>query len=110
VASPPGSVESAIHRYARGIESQTVDKLKEAYPGLTDEQQKAWEMTWAKATRLKAKIADLKVTGTDGDQADAEFRLNVTFDYPDGTPGSNPQQQHAQLKRTPNGWQIVSIR
>jgi hypothetical protein len=110
VASPPGSVESAIHRYARGIESQTVDKLKEAYPGLTDEQQKAWEMTWAKATRLKAKIADLKVTGTDGDQADAEFRLNVTFDYPDGTPGSNPQRQHAQLKRTPSGWQIVSIR
>jgi serine/threonine-protein kinase len=108
--TPPGSVESAIHRYARGIESLTVDKLKEAYPGLTDEQQKAWEITWAKATRLKANVADLKVTGTDGDQADAEFRLNVTFNYPDGTPGSNPQRQHAQLRRTPNGWQIVSIR
>ncbi|HET9010497.1 MAG TPA: hypothetical protein VFN38_01720, partial [Gemmatimonadaceae bacterium] len=106
-----GSVESAIHRYARGIESQAVDKLKEAYPGLTDEQQKAWEMAWAKATRLKATVADLKVTGTDGDQADADFQLNVTYEWGDGSRGVNPpQRQHAQLRRTPNGWQLVSVR
>ena len=110
MASPPGSVEGAIHRYARGIESQAVDKLREAYPGLTDEQQKLWETNWARSTKLKASVTNLTVTGTDGDQADAEFRLNVTFDQDGQRISTPPQRQHAQLKRTPNGWQIVSIR
>ena len=107
----PGSVENAISRYARAIESGTVDKLKEAYPGLTEDQQKVWETTvFSRATRIKAAVKDVKAT-TDRDEAEAEFLLNVTFDYPDGTRGSiAPQRSHASLKRTSTGWQVVAIR
>jgi hypothetical protein len=46
----------------------------------------------------------------DGDVAEADYRLNVTFDYASGSPGSIPLQQHATLKRGPSGWQIQAIR
>ncbi len=107
----PGSVENAINRYARAIESGSVDKLKEAYRGLTDEQQKVWETTvFSRATKIKAAIRDVS-TRTDRDAAEVDFLLNVTFDYADGTRGSiAPQRSHATLAQTALGWQIISIR
>ncbi|HUQ45077.1 MAG TPA: serine/threonine-protein kinase [Gemmatimonadaceae bacterium] len=110
-AVAPGSLAGAIARYTRAIEAKSVDMLKEAYPGLTEDQQKFWETNvFSRATRIKAQVVDLKTT-TDGDAAEADFRLNVTFDYGDAQRGSiGPQQQHAKLTRTGSGWQIVSIR
>jgi ketosteroid isomerase-like protein len=109
VAAPPGSVESAIRRYARAIEDRSVDKLKEAYPRLTDDEQRQWETNvFAIATKLKASIVDLR-TNVDGDAAEADYRLDVTFDY-NGSPAGQSKQQHATLKRVSGGWQIQSIR
>ena len=110
VAAAPGSVESAIDRYVRAIEAKSVDMLKEANPGLTEVQQKFWETNvFSRATRIKATVGDLKARA-DTDAAEADFRLNVSFEYGDGQQGSLPtQQQHATLTRTPNGWRIVSI-
>ena len=107
----PGSLAGAITRYTRAIEAKSVDMLREAYPGLTEDQQKFWETNvFSRATRIKAQVVDLKTT-TDGDAAEADFRLNVTFDYGDAQRGSiGPQKQHAKLTRTGSGWQIVSIR
>jgi serine/threonine-protein kinase len=107
----PGSVESAINRYARAIESGSVDKLKEAYPGLTDEQQKGWETTvFSKATRIKAAVSNVK-TSTDKDAAEVDLLLNVAFDYADGQRASIPPlRQHVKLTRSAAGWQIASIR
>ena len=109
--STPGSVESAISRYARAIESGTVDKLKEAYPGLTDDQQKMWETgVFSRATRIRAAVRNVKTT-TDRDDAEAEFVLNVSYELADGSSGSiTPQRSHASLKRTATGWQVVAIR
>jgi hypothetical protein len=40
-----------------------------------------------------------------------DFLLNLSFDYANGGQrGSMPLQQHATLRRTPSGWQILSIR
>jgi hypothetical protein len=105
----PGSVESAIGRYARAIEDKSVDKLKEAYPKLTDDEQRQWETNvFAIATKIRASIVDLK-TNVDGDVAEADYKLKVTYDY-NGSPGGDSKQQHATLKRVPGGWQIQSIR
>ena len=105
----PGSIDGAIARYARAIESGTVEGLKEAYPGLTDAQQKLWENTWARSSKVKATVTDV-VTQVDKDEAAANFRLTVSFDYPDGQPGSMEQRLLAELKKTPSGWQINKIR
>jgi serine/threonine-protein kinase len=106
----PGSLEDAINRYARAIESGTVDKLKEANPGLTDEQQKTWETTvFSRARKIKATVEGMS-SRADGDAAEVEFRLNLAIDASDGQHMTIPtQRQHATLKRTPDGWQIVSI-
>ena len=110
-AAEPGSVHSAIERYARAIESGSVDKLKEANPGLTDEQQKFWETNvFARATKIKAAVTDMRST-TEGNDAEVNFRLSVTFDYSDASRGSiAPQRQHARLSRSSSGWTIASIR
>jgi serine/threonine-protein kinase len=110
-AAIPGSVQAAINRYAKAIESGRVDQLKEAYPGLTDKQQKFWEENvFAIAGKVTATVKDVKTTEA-SDTAEADFRLNVGFEYSAGSSGSlRPQQQHATLTRTTNGWQIVSIR
>jgi serine/threonine-protein kinase len=108
--SSPGSVESAIGRYARAIEERSVDKLKEAYPKLSDDEQRFWEMNvFAIATKIRAFISDLKPS-VDGETAEADYKLNVTFDYATGSPGSLQQLQHATLTRGSGGWQIQSIR
>jgi serine/threonine-protein kinase len=112
VVSAPGSVEHAVDRYARGLESLSVDRLKEAYPGLTEAQKKDWETTFGKATKIKATVADLRTTSIDQDDAEVEFRLNTTI-FSEGQPtgmSSQPQRLHATLKRSSSGWQIVSIR
>ena len=109
-AVKPGSVEGAIARYARAVESGSVDKLKEAYPGLTDKQQEFWETkVFAKATTIKAAVRNMKTT-TDRDVAEVDFLLSLTFDYSDGQRGSIPLKQHVNLTRTTVGWQIASIR
>jgi hypothetical protein len=97
-------------RYARAIEERSIDKLKEAYPKLNDDEQRYWETNvFAIATKVRAVVSDLK-PNVDGETAEADFRLNVTFEY-NGSPGSlPPMQQHATLKRGPSGWQIQSIR
>jgi len=106
----PGSVEGAINRHARAVESGSVDKLREAYPGLTDTQQEFWETkVFAKATTIKAAVRDVKTT-TDRDAAEVDFLLNLTFDYADGQRGSIPLPQHVTLTRTTAGWQIAAIR
>jgi len=111
VTSPPGSVGDAIERYARGIESLSVDRLKEAYPGLKENEQKQWETTFGKLTRIKATVANINTNSITADDADVEFRLNTTYYYVDGSaPASNPQSLRATLKRSPGGaWHIASI-
>jgi serine/threonine protein kinase len=110
-AATPGSVESAIHRYARAVESSSIDRLREAYPGLTDKQQQFWETkVFATATGIKAAVREVKAA-TSGDAAEADFLLNISYDYVNGgARGSMPLQQHASLKKMPSGWQIVAIR
>jgi serine/threonine-protein kinase len=107
----PGSVESAMGRYARAIEERSIDKLKEAYPKMSDDEQRYWETNvFAIATKVRAVVSDLK-PNVDGETAEADYRLNVSFEYASGSPGSlPPMQQHATLKRGQGGWQIQAIR
>jgi hypothetical protein len=109
VASP-GSVEAAVNRYARGIESMTVDRLKEAYPGLTDDQQKSWENVWAKTTKVRATVTQLNVSMLEKDVAEASFRLNVSYVDATGSPTTMPPSSlRATLKHSASGWQIDQI-
>ncbi|MFI5256954.1 MAG: protein kinase [Gemmatimonadales bacterium] len=108
VSSP---VKAAIRRYADAIESMRVDKLREAYPNLTVEQQKSWEDNmFSKATRIQASVRYGKMTETPT-KAEVDFTLRLSPTYRGNAPGNVLQQLHASLSKTPSGdWQITDIR
>lgn len=104
-----GSVEAALQNYARAIESKRVDQLREAYPGLTDKQQESWEKgAFRVAEEITAHVRNVKPS-IDGDAADAQFTLVVSYAYRGSGPAGATLRQHARLKRTATGWSIISI-
>ena len=107
----PSPVKDVIGRYAKAIQSLSVDKLKEAYPNLPQKQQEMWEKSvFGIATSATTSVRYGAVAKSD-DRADVDFTLSVGFRYANGTRGSIPPlHQHATLLRTPSGWQIVEIR
>jgi kynureninase len=87
-----------------------IDKLREAYPNLTDKQEAIWSKTFGIATSVDTKVKYGAITRTD-DRAEVDFTLNVSFRYANGTRGSSPPaRQHATLQNTSSGWKIVEIR
>jgi hypothetical protein len=108
-AIKPGSVHAAIMRYAHAIDSASVSKMKDAYPNLTDEQQKSWEKNvFARATRIRTSVHFGHVK-EDKNTAEADFVLHVTYDL-ESSKGSTQLRQHALLTKTPKGWQITEIK
>ena len=107
----PSSVKLAIQRYAHAIESMRVDKLREAYPNLTRQQQEFWENgVFGIATHVNASVRYGKMTETP-DKAEVDFTLRVSYTYKGNTRGNNPPQQlHATLAKTTLGWEISQIR
>ena len=87
-----------------------IDRLREAYPNLTDKQEAIWSKTFGIATSVDTKVKYGAITRTD-DRAEVDFTLNVSFRYANGTRGSSPPaRQHATLQNTSSGWKIVKIR
>jgi serine/threonine-protein kinase len=106
----PRPIKDAIDGYANAIESMRIDKLREAYPNLTDKQEAIWSKTFGIATSVSTTVRYGAITRTD-DRAEVDFTLNVNFRYANGTRGSSPpQRQHATLQNTSSGWKIVDIR
>ena len=106
----PTPVRDAIGRYANAIESMRTDKLKEAYPNLSDKQAEMWSKTFGIATGVNTSVRYGAITKTD-ERAEVDFTLNVGYKFADGRRGSvPPMHQHATLLKTPTGWQIVEIK
>ena len=87
-----------------------MDKLREAYPGLTSDQQKGWETgVFAIANAIKASVTYNSVT-KHKDGAEVDFTLTLAYDYP-GSTGSLPRmKQHAILQESDGVWQILEIK
>lgn len=106
----PATVKTAISRYAHAIESGQVGELRKAYPAMTDDQQKVWEKNvFAIATGIQVQVT-YGPSSQDGDSAEADFTLHVTYNYNSSRGSTPPLQQHATLKRVGEEWQIISIR
>jgi hypothetical protein len=105
----PGSVQAAIDAYAHAIASGRVDRLKEAYPNLSPEQQESWEKNvFARASRIKATVR-MGAVAEKETTAEADFSLNLTYDLESGQT-SSPLKYHATLAKTPKGWQIMDLK
>ena len=105
------AVRSVIVRYAKAIESGNIGTLRNAFPGMTPQQENNWEKTFfARAEKIAAPIR-YGATRITRDTAEAEFTLllNILIKGTQESFGS-PLRQHATLVRQGNVWRIVALK
>ena len=103
-------IHSVIGSYSRAIESRDLAALREAYPGLTPEQQRAWETFFGNVRDLQTtlQIETLKVEGPI-----AEVRVNGAYAYHNRSLNRDertPISFEAVLTRNREGWRLDAIR
>ena len=105
-ASDREQIEAAIERYARAIESRNLDRLRSAYPGLTQQQADAWQAFFETVADLSISLTVTAVETT-GDLATADVEAVQEF-------RTNRQARRnftfrATLERAASGWRITRI-
>ena len=99
-------IEAALERYARAIESRNLDRLRSAYPGLTQQQADAWQAFFENVADLSISLTVTAVETT-GDLATADVEAVQEF-------RTNRQARRnftfrATLERAASGWRITRI-
>ena len=105
-ATDTEQIEAALERYARAIESRDLDRLRSAYPGLTQQQADAWQAFFDNVADLSISLTVTAVETT-GDLATADVEAVQEF-------RTNRQARQnftfrATLERTASGWRITRI-
>jgi hypothetical protein len=107
----PASPQSAIERYARAIESGSVDQLKRAYPGLTGPQQLYYQQSiFENGKNIKTEVR-YGTVNKGKNTAEVDFTMIVKFSSSSSNERTTlpPRHQHAALRRTARGWQLVAL-
>jgi len=105
-ATDTEQIEAALERYARAIESRNLDRLRSAYPGLTQQQADAWQGFFDNVADLTISLTVTAVETT-GDLATADVEAVQEF-------RTNRQARRnftfrATLERATSGWRITRI-
>jgi serine/threonine-protein kinase len=105
------AVRAAIVRYAKAIESGDVEKLRAAYPALSQHQQEFWQKNvFAIAERIKAGVR-YGATTVVKDTAQADFSLRLSFvSKPSKQEETRVLSQRGTLVRQGTGWRLSSVR
>ncbi len=105
-ATDTEQIEAALERYARAIESRNLDRLRSAYPGLTQQQADAWQAFFDNVADLTISLTVTAVETT-GDLATADVEAVQEF-------RTNRQARRnftfrATLERATSDWRITRI-
>ena len=105
-----GAVHSAVTRYGNAIKSGDIKKLLAVFPGMSPQQQNAWEknvFSQASAFTGSLTFGDTKITG---DSAHVKFSLLLSWIDKD-TKASRSQnfRNDARLLRRNGAWQIAGV-
>ncbi|HEU4565816.1 MAG TPA: hypothetical protein VFS05_14245, partial [Gemmatimonadaceae bacterium] len=108
-ADPRVEIESLVARYARAIESRSIDALQQAYPGMSAAQRRSWQQFFddVRDVRASLTIADLAVTG---DAATA--RVAGRYEFTGATthrPDVQPVGFRATFRRDGGGWRLAAV-
>jgi eukaryotic-like serine/threonine-protein kinase len=109
-AAPDASrIPEAIDAYARAIETRALPQLRQAYPGLTAEQERSFAGFFdaTRAIRVTFSIAGLEVNG-----ATAEVRVVGTYEFVTtaGQTERKPVTFQATLRHDSGRWRLTSVR
>jgi predicted Ser/Thr protein kinase len=90
-APPPDPrplIEALVTSYGHAIETRNVNEIRHLYPGLTDQQQRAWEQLFSNVKDLAVRLS-ITTLYAHGATADLVVSGTYTFDYQ----GRSQQQQ-----------------
>jgi hypothetical protein len=101
-AVAPSRIPQPIRNFAAAVESGEVARIKQAYPGLTPNQQQRWENLFKQFKPGRARIQDVRgIPSNEAGITVVEFEMAVGFnERTTGTPyAARPSRYRARLKR-----------
>jgi hypothetical protein len=118
VAAPPPApspaairqeIMDAVQAYGRALESRNIAQVRQAYPGLTSQQERNWRDFFQVAQDLRVTfgVANVQYSADAG-----EAVVTGAFEYRNTQTRRDVRQPvsfRAQLERSANGWRIRSI-
>ena len=106
---PAPKIRALFDTYAAALETRSIPAIRQAYPGITDQQVKDWEQFFKVVSDIKVA---LKVTQLDvrGDVGDVQLAGVYVFSDP-GTRRSREDSVsfHSTVRRDARGWRIESL-
>ena len=108
---PRPAIQRRVRDYASAIESESTDRIRQVYPGLTPQQERSWRQFFEAVNGVKASLAISALT-VRGDSADVT--LNGEYAYENGTTSRAERQPVTVSMRlahtAADDWLIVGIR
>ncbi|MDB4905301.1 MAG: protein kinase [Gemmatimonadetes bacterium] len=104
-------IREALGRYARAIESEDLAKVRQAYPGLTPQQETFWaKNVFALADNIHAQVRPLRAAAL-GKAVQVGFSLHLRFVYhTSGSPGAIPLFYEGIFVKEGPDWILKEIR
>jgi serine/threonine protein kinase len=104
------AIEAIIGEYARAIASRDVAAVRRVYPGLTAQQQRAWEQFFQSTEQIQA---NLSIASVEQSGASADVTVSGSFDYV--LRGSNRRESRpvffrSTFRREGDVWRMVTVR
>jgi serine/threonine-protein kinase len=108
-ANPRPEIERAIAAYAAALESRDVPAIRRAYPGITTQQQRAWEGFFPTVRSLRATHA-ITALSVSGQTASATISAEHETVNTSGRSETQRFSYQATLTRDGDTWRITVVR
>lgn len=105
-ANPRPEIERLLDTYRRAIESQDLERLRAAYPGITANQESAWRGFFNNVSSLEATLQILELD-ISGDTARAQ--VEATYEYRMNRTETQTFVFTASFRRGADGWRLTLI-
>ncbi|HEU4996059.1 MAG TPA: protein kinase [Gemmatimonadaceae bacterium] len=107
--SPSVAIGNIITAYARAIGTRQIAEIRRIYPGITQQQQSAWESFFAS---VRSMTANLEVSALDVNGNNAVAHLTGQYQYVNrnGRAERQPASFEAVLVRDGDRWKLQTIR
>jgi serine/threonine protein kinase len=109
-ADPAPEIRGVIAEYAGAVESESLDRLRRVYPGMTGLQQTGWEQFFQLVRDVKALLSVARLDAA-GSTADAQITGTYTYlNTSSGRTESQPVSFHATFRNEGGRWRISQVR
>lgn len=109
-ADPAPDIRNVVAAYGSAVESQSVDNIRQVYPGLTAAQERGWQQFFQTVRDVKAQLS---VANLDVANGAAEAQVTGIYTYLNNSTRQTeklPVAFHMSLRKEGGTWQITQVR